>query len=137
LSGLLNTTESGTRLPEGLRLPILNVPEVRVVCKNVFHYAGLYPISVNNPSFAVPCVYTPVGYVKRKVTMSERFQIWDIPVSVINAFPDGLSRAVVDNLGWPHKRYWAVIQGILGQRTVSLSGGGSVIIFFLSLYFDY
>jgi len=124
LSRLLNITESGALLPEGLRLPTLNVPEVRSVCKNIFHYAGLYPITIGHPLFAVPSVYTPGRYVKRKVTLSERFQIWDIPVSVINTFPNGLSRELVNHLGWPHKCYWAVVQGILGKQPITLNGGG-------------
>jgi hypothetical protein len=55
--------------------------------KNLFHGGGLYPSQESNFRVVAPCLFSPTGWVKRKLTGREVCLLKDIPEDIIKSLP--------------------------------------------------
>jgi hypothetical protein len=57
-------------------------PRVTRIQVATFHVSGLYLMGRKEVRFVVPSVFSPMGWVRRKLTGSEMCQVWDIPQDI-------------------------------------------------------
>ncbi len=86
LSGILNIKAHGIpcRPPA---VQDLNPGKVVSLSKGLYHGGGLYPINIKELRVVTPCVFSPTGWVKRKVTGRELCLIKDIPEDIVDSLP--------------------------------------------------
>lgn len=120
LSGILDVKVRGADLPHEPRLEVLSTPVVKEIQPNVYHYKGLYPTSVREPEFFVPCVFSPGKWVRRSLQAFELLRVFDVPSSIEKALSHRQSKALIPFLSRPNKCLSRVIQVLF----VSHTGGG-------------
>ena len=127
LDSILSHTETGINLLMAPRLPSLTIPKVTATIHDSFHAGGLFPWLERQPSFLIPCVFSPTRWVKRRLSFKERLGVQDIPISIISSMTALEQRKLSQMTFTPIKCLTAVIHGVFLQGTITLSGGGEVV----------
>ncbi len=86
LSGILNIKAHGIPCrPPAVK--VLNPGKAVSLSQGLYHGGGLYPIKIKELRVVTPCVFSPTGWVKRKVTGRELCLIKDIPEDIVDSLP--------------------------------------------------
>ncbi len=112
LSSVLDTLQEGRPCPPPKTLTS-QTPAVCQLRPKTFHSSGLIPWSIQNLFVIVPCIFSPTGWVRRRLSHNEWLAIMDIPRdkvaslngkeinSLLNSnsfFPLKVSTAILDSL---------------------------------------
>ncbi len=77
--------------------------EVKMLRPSVFHVGGLFPSGVAKPKFVVPSIFSPTGWVRRKLTGKEMCLVNDIPNNVYNRLSAKEVAQICEKLVFPHR----------------------------------
>jgi hypothetical protein len=97
LSSILDSKIGGIPCPSPPSLSDHRTPQVWQLRPNTFHGGGLLPWNARNPFVIAPCVYSPTGWVRRRLCHSEFGNILDVPEQLRRSLaPTLMSRLIED-----------------------------------------
>jgi hypothetical protein len=98
----------------------LSKPVVTELRPGLYHAGGLFPCDTTRPHFRVRSVFSPTRWCDRRLTLSERAAVYDVPHHVVTALPPALLARILVHPGRTLER---CIHGLLAHAGILDRGG--------------
>jgi hypothetical protein len=84
ISSIFDSKVQGLSCPPP-RIVNLAKPQIVKIRPNIFYHGGLFPLESTGPQFVTLCVFSPTGWVRRKLNKKEMCRLKDLPGDVLGS----------------------------------------------------